>query len=49
MPVRMLCYADRFIEHGPQDVLWRAAGIDADGIARSVLDLLHPDQTQLPG
>ena len=49
LPVRRLGYADRFIEHGPQAVLWRAAGIDADGIARSVLDLLHPDQTQLPG
>ena len=49
LPVRRLGYEDRFIEHGPQAVLWRAAGIDADGIARSVLDLLHPDQTQLPG
>ena len=49
LPVQRLGYVDRFIEHGPQAVLWRAAGIDADGIARSVLDLLHPDQTQLPG
>ena len=49
LPVRRLGYKDRFIEHGPQAVLWRAAGIDADGIARSVLDLLRPDQTQLPG
>ena len=49
LPVRRLGYEDRFIEHGPQAVLWRAAGIDADGIARSVLDLLRPDQTQLPG
>ena len=49
LPVRRLGYEDRFIEHGPQAVLWRAAGIDADGIVHSVLDLLHPDQTQLPG
>ena len=49
LPVRRLGYDDRFIEHGPQAVLWRAAGIDADGIARSVLDLLHPEETQLPG
>jgi 1-deoxy-D-xylulose-5-phosphate synthase len=49
LPVRRLGYVDRFIEHGPQAVLWRAAGIDADGIARSVLDLLRPEQTQLPG
>ncbi len=49
LPVRRLGYVDRFIEHGPQTVLWRAAGIDADGIARSVLDLLRPEQTQLPG
>ena len=49
LPVQRLGYEDRFIEHGPQAVLWRAAGIDADGIARSVLDLLHPEETQLPG
>ena len=49
LPVRRLGYEDRFIEHGPQAVLWQAAGIDADGIARSVLDLLHPEETQLPG
>ena len=49
LPVRRLGYEDRFIEHGPQAVLWRAAGIDADGIVHSVLDLLRPDQTQLPG
>ena len=49
LPVRRLGYEDRFIEHGPQAVLWRAAGIDADGIVHSVLDLLHPEETQLPG
>ena len=49
LPVRRLGYVDRFVEHGPQAVLWQAAGIDADGIARSVLDLLHPEETQLPG
>ena len=49
LPVQRLGYVDRFIEHGPQAVLWQAAGIDADGIARSVLDLLHPEETQLPG
>lgn len=49
LPVRRLGYVDRFIEHGPQAVLWRAAGIDADGIARSVLDLMRPAQTRLPG
>ena len=49
LPVRRLGYEDRFSEHGPQAVLWRAAGIDADGIVHSVLDLLRPDQTQLPG
>ena len=49
LPVQRLGYVDRFVEHGPQAVLWQAAGIDADGIARSVLDLLHPEETQLPG
>ena len=48
LPVRRLGYVDRFVEHGPQAVLWQAAGIDADGIVRSALDLLRPEQTQLP-
>ena len=42
LPVRRLGYVDRFVEHGPQAVLWQAAGIDADGIVRSALDLLRP-------
>jgi 1-deoxy-D-xylulose-5-phosphate synthase len=49
LPVRRLGYVDRFIEHGPQAVLWRAAGIDADGIAHSVLDLVRPEQPRRPG
>jgi 1-deoxy-D-xylulose-5-phosphate synthase len=48
LPIRMLGYADRFIEHGPQAVLWQAAGIDADGIVRSALDLLRPEQPRRP-
>ena len=48
LPVRMLGYPDRFIEHGPQAVLWREAGIDADGIVRAVIDLLRPSQAGLP-
>ena len=49
LPVRRLGYVDRFVEHGPQAVLWQAAGIDADGIVSSVLDLMRPAQTRLPG
>ena len=48
-PVRMLGYGDHFIEHGPQALLWREAGIDADGIVQSVLELLQPKKTQRPG
>jgi hypothetical protein len=29
-------------------VLWQAAGIDADGIVRSALDLLRPEQPRRP-
>jgi hypothetical protein len=34
LPVKILGYADSFVEHGPQTTLWNNAGIDADGIVR---------------
>jgi len=42
LPVKILGYGDTFIEHGPQATLWDNAGIDTDGIVRSVLDLMRP-------
>jgi len=41
LPTAILGYPDQFIEHGPQAVLWAKAGIDADGIVRSVQTLLN--------
>lgn len=41
LPTATLGYEDNFIEHGPQAVLWRNAGIDADGIARAALALMR--------
>jgi 1-deoxy-D-xylulose-5-phosphate synthase len=41
LPVKILGYADRFVEHGPQATLWHNAGIDTDGIVRSVQKLLR--------
>jgi 1-deoxy-D-xylulose-5-phosphate synthase len=41
LPVKILGYEDSFVEHGPQSTLWNNAGIDTDGIVRSVLELLR--------
>ena len=41
LPTKILGYGDSFIEHGPQATLWSNAGIDADGIVRSVLELMR--------
>jgi 1-deoxy-D-xylulose-5-phosphate synthase len=42
--VKILGIADKFIEHGPNDDLYRECGIDTKGIARAVLELLgKPD------
>jgi len=40
LPVKILGYGDTFTEHGPQATLWKNAGIDAEGIVRSVLELV---------
>lgn len=40
LPVKMLGYDDAFIEHASQDTLWRAAGLDSEGIARAGRDLV---------
>ena len=40
LPMKILGYGDTFTEHGPQATLWKNAGIDTDGIVRSVLKLV---------
>jgi len=40
LPMKILGYGDTFTEHGPQATLWKNAGIDADGIVQSVLELV---------
>ena len=40
LPVKILGYGDTFTEHGPQATLWGNAGIDAEGILQSVLQLV---------
>jgi 1-deoxy-D-xylulose-5-phosphate synthase len=40
LPVKILGYGDTFTEHGPQTTLWGNAGIDAEGILQSVLQLV---------
>jgi len=40
LKVKNLGYQNRFIEHGPQETLYKNAGIDTPGIIQAVLDLL---------
>jgi 1-deoxy-D-xylulose-5-phosphate synthase len=39
---------DRFIEHGAQESLYKQLGLDAEGIAKSVYDLLRGARPQKP-
>jgi 1-deoxy-D-xylulose-5-phosphate synthase len=32
---------DRFVHQGPQSLLWKEIGLDAEGIARSIADAVH--------
>ncbi|PID72376.1 MAG: 1-deoxy-D-xylulose-5-phosphate synthase [Desulfobulbus propionicus] len=41
IPVRMLGYASTFVEHAPQNILWKDAEIDAEGIVVNTLRLLQ--------
>jgi len=40
IPVRLLGYGNTFIEQGPQQTLWKDAGIDAAGILHGALEVL---------
>ena len=47
--LRSLVLPDRFIEHGTPSGQYAEAGLDADGIVRTVLHLLAPDRRSEPG
>jgi 1-deoxy-D-xylulose-5-phosphate synthase len=40
IPVRNLGYSDIFIEQGPQEILWRDAGIESAGIIKATLNMM---------
>lgn len=40
IPVRLLGYGNTFIEQGPQQVLWKDAGIDTAGIINGALEVM---------
>jgi 1-deoxy-D-xylulose-5-phosphate synthase len=40
IPMRLLGYGNTFIEQGPQEILWRDAGIDAAGIIKGTLEVM---------
>ncbi len=40
IPVRLLGYGNTFIEQGPQEILWKDAGIDTAGIINGALEVM---------
>jgi len=40
IPVRLLGYGNTFIEQGPQQTLWKDAGIDTAGIINGALEVM---------
>ena len=40
IPMRLLGYGNTFIEQGPQEVLWKDAGIDTAGIINGALEVM---------
>lgn len=40
IPVRILGYGNTFIEHAPQQVLWKNHGLDVSGIIKGTLEVL---------
>ncbi len=40
IPVRLLGYGNTFIEQGPQQILWKDAGIDTAGIINGALEVM---------
>jgi len=40
IPVRTLGYGNKFIEHAPQNILWKNNGLDVSGIIKGTLEVL---------
>jgi 1-deoxy-D-xylulose-5-phosphate synthase len=40
VPVRLLGYGNTFIEHAPQNILWKNNGLDASGIIKATLEVM---------
>ncbi|MDH3330387.1 MAG: 1-deoxy-D-xylulose-5-phosphate synthase, partial [Desulfobulbaceae bacterium] len=40
IPVRTLGYGNKFIEHAPQDILWKNNGLDVSGIIKGTLEVM---------
>ncbi|MBW1636903.1 MAG: hypothetical protein JRJ68_11590, partial [Deltaproteobacteria bacterium] len=41
LKTRILGHPDTFIEHGPQNTLWKNSGIDPSSIVRAAVELLE--------
>lgn len=44
IPVRTLGYGNKFIEHAPQNILWKNNGLDVSGIIKGTLEVLKQKQ-----
>ncbi len=40
IPVRTLGYGNTFLEHAPQDILWKNSGLDVSGIIKGTLEVM---------
>ena len=40
VPVRVLGYGNTFLEHAPQNILWKNSGLDTSGIIKATLEVL---------
>ncbi|HBI14336.1 MAG TPA: 1-deoxy-D-xylulose-5-phosphate synthase [Desulfobulbaceae bacterium] len=40
VPVRLLGYGNTFLEHAPQNILWKNNGLDTSGIIKATLEVL---------
>ncbi|MDD3617876.1 MAG: 1-deoxy-D-xylulose-5-phosphate synthase [Desulfobulbaceae bacterium] len=43
VPVRLLGYGNTFIEHAPQNILWKNNGIDVSGIIKGTLEVMKQE------
>ena len=40
VPVRLLGYGNTFLEHAPQNILWKNSGLDTSGIIKATLEVM---------